>query len=147
MEILVDDIGSFPLPVGLDRETFNRAYKLAREAYAKGTDIREDEFVWENFGKVTLNAFKMKLQTGLDVANYPQQYDGMLQVSDVVHVAMEKGSFAVEEKDAFLPEMRLINEEAKALSEEFGGKIRLRVSLFGPFELYLKEMSKRQFYL
>jgi 5-methyltetrahydropteroyltriglutamate--homocysteine methyltransferase len=141
MEILIDDIGSFPLPQGLDRETFNRAYRQAREAYAKGENIRENVFIWENFGKVSLDAFKLKMQTGLDIVNYPQQYDGMLQVSDVVHVAMEKGTFTVEEKDAFLPEVRLISDEAKALSEQFGGKIRLRVSLFGPFELYIKEMG------
>ena len=141
METFVDDIGSFPLPAGTSREVFNRAYKLAREAYAKGTDIREDVFVWDNFGKVTLDAFRLKLQTGLDVVNYPQQYDGLLQVSDVIHGAMEKGTFTVEEKDAFLPEVRLLSDEAKLLSEEFGSKIRLRVSFFGPFELYLKELG------
>jgi 5-methyltetrahydropteroyltriglutamate--homocysteine methyltransferase len=141
MDILVDDIGSFPLPSEVDSEAFSRAYRMAREAYAKGKNIREDAFLWANFGKITLDAFKMKLETGLDVVNYPQQCDGITQVSDVVHVEMEKGSFLVEEKDAFLPEVQLIRDEAKSLSEEFGGKIRLRISLYGPFEQYLKEMG------
>lgn len=79
--------------------------------------------------------------SGLDVVNYPQQYDGMKQVSDLVHKAMEKGSFLVEETQAILPEVHLINAEAKALSEEFGKKIQLRVSIFGPLELYLKEIG------
>jgi 5-methyltetrahydropteroyltriglutamate--homocysteine methyltransferase len=35
----------------------------------------------------------------------------------------------------------LINQEAKALSEEFGKKIRLRVSIFGPLEHYLHEVG------
>lgn len=141
METLVDDIGSFPLPSGTERETFKRAYRLSRGAYSKGERIRDDAFLWANFGKVTLDAFKMKLQTGLDVVNYPQQYDGIAQVSDVVHSAMEQGSFLVNDKDAFLPEIKLINDEAKSLSEEFGAKIKLRVSIFGPLEHYLKEMG------
>ena len=100
-----------------------------------------DAFVWENFGRVTVDAFKKKCLTGLDVVNYPQQYDGVRQVSEVIHVAMEKGAFIVDEQDAVLPEVALINSEAKNLSEEIGGRIRLRVCLFGPMEQYLKEMG------
>jgi 5-methyltetrahydropteroyltriglutamate--homocysteine methyltransferase len=137
---LIDDVGSFPLPATVKSETFSRAYRMAREAMLSGRDIREDAFLWENFGKVTLDAFKQKCLTGLDVVNYPQQYDGIKQVSDVVHKAMEKGSFLVDGRDAFLPEVRLIKEEAKRLSEETR-KIRLRVSLFGPMEQYLKELG------
>ncbi len=32
MDTLVDDIGSFPLPAGIKRETYSKAYELAREA-------------------------------------------------------------------------------------------------------------------
>ncbi len=141
METLIDDVGSFPLPSAINREAFNQAYRLSRESYSKGNRIRENAFLWENFGKVTLDAFRKKLQTGLDVVNYPQQYDGMRQIADAVHSAMEKGGFLVDEKEAFLPEVRLISDEAKSLSEEFGGKIRLRVSIFGPLEHYLKEIG------
>ena len=141
MDTLIDDIGSFPLPRKVDSSTFSEAYKQARDAYKKNESICKDDFLWENFGKVTFDAFKMKLETGLDVVNYPQQYDGIKQVSDAIHATMDKGSFLVEEKDAFLPEVRLIQDEAKSLSEELGAKIRLRVSLFGPMEQYLKEMG------
>ena len=141
MVALVDDVGSFPLPSNVNRETFNKAYQRAREIILSGQSLRADAFVWESFGKGTLEAFVKKCQTGLDVVNYPQQYDGMKQVSDVVHKAMEKGTFLVDERDAFLPEVQLIKEEAKSLSEELGRKIRLRVSLFGPMEQYLKELG------
>jgi 5-methyltetrahydropteroyltriglutamate--homocysteine methyltransferase len=114
---------------------------LARESAVGGKDLRADTFLWENFGKVTLDAFKKKWQTGLDVVTYPQQYDGVRQVSDVIHVAMEKGTFIVDEQNAVLPEVTLINSEAKSLSEEIGVRIRLRVCLFGPMEQYLKEMG------
>ena len=141
MVALVDDIGSFPLPFYVSPEVFDRAYRLARVAIRGGQALRADAFVWENFGRVTLDAFKAKCLTGLNVVNYPQQYDGVLQVSDVVHIAMSRGSFIVDEQDAFLPEVELIKQEAASISEEIGGKIKLRVCLFGPMEQYLKEMG------
>jgi 5-methyltetrahydropteroyltriglutamate--homocysteine methyltransferase len=142
MIALVDDIGSFPLPSNVIPEDFDRAYRLARMAVRGGQALREDAFVWENFGRVTLDAFKAKCLTGLNVVNYPQQYDGVLQVSDVVHVAMARGTFIVNEQDAFLPEVELIKQEAASISEEIGGKIKLRICLFGPMEQYLKEMGR-----
>jgi 5-methyltetrahydropteroyltriglutamate--homocysteine methyltransferase len=141
MEPLVDDVGSFPLPLNVDRETFDRAYCLAREAIINGRDPRKDKFLLKNFCEVTLDAFKKKCLAGLDVINYPQQYDGIRQVSDVIHVVMAKGTFVVEQKQAVLPEVHLIREEAKRLSEELGKKIRLRVCIFGPLEQYLKEIG------
>jgi 5-methyltetrahydropteroyltriglutamate--homocysteine methyltransferase len=141
MEPLVDDVGSFPLPLTVDRETFDRAYCLAREAVINGRDPRKDEFLLKNFCNVILDAFKKKILTGLDVINYPQQYDGIRQVSDAIHMAMAKGTFMVEENQAVLPEVHLIREEAKRLSEELGKKVRLRVCIFGPLEQYLKEIG------
>jgi 5-methyltetrahydropteroyltriglutamate--homocysteine methyltransferase len=141
MDTLLDDIGSFPLPNEVGRETFNKAYHLAREAILDGKDPLRDEFTKKNFCNVVLESFKKKIQTGLDVVNYPQHYDGMKQINDVIHKTMEKGTFVVDEKEAFFPEVRLINAESKRLSEEFGKKISLRVSLFGPMELYLKEIG------
>jgi 5-methyltetrahydropteroyltriglutamate--homocysteine methyltransferase len=134
-------VGSFPLPSDVNREIFNKAYQRAREVILSGQVLRADALGWENFGKVTFDAFVKKCQTGLDVVNYPQQYDGIRQVSDVVHVAMEKGTFVVDERDAFLPEVELIKQESAFIAEETGGKIALRVCLFGPMEQYLKEMG------
>jgi methionine synthase II (cobalamin-independent) len=141
MDTLIDDIGSFPLPTTMDRETYNKAYRSAREAMTNGRDISEDEFIRKNFCNVTINSFKRKIGTGLDVVNSPWHYDGICQVSDAVHKAMDKGTFVVDEKDAFLPEVRVIEAEAKSLCEEFGKKILLRACMFGPMEQYLKEMG------
>ena len=141
METIVDDIGSFPLPATVDRETYNKAYRLAREAQTNGKDISKDDFIRKNFYDVTINSFKRKIETGLDVINTPWHYDGIRQVSDAVHKAMEKGTFVVDEKNTFFPEVRVIEEQAKSISEEFGKKIMLRVCMFGPIELYLKEIG------
>jgi 5-methyltetrahydropteroyltriglutamate--homocysteine methyltransferase len=141
MEPLVDDIGSFPLPAEVDSETYNKAYQLARDALTNSKDVSGDKFIRENFYDVTINSFKLKICTGLDVVNTPWHYDGVRQVSDAVHKAMEKGTFVVDEKDAFLPEVRVIEAEAKCLSEEYGKKIALRACMYGPMELYLQEMG------
>lgn len=141
MKTLIDDVGSFPLPSNVKREAFNEAYQRARKVILHGQTLRADAFVWENFGKVMFDSFVKKCQTGLDVVTYPQQYDGIKQVSEVVHVAMEKGTFVVDERDAFLPEIELIKQEAAQISEAIGDRIKLRVCLFGPMEQYLKEMG------
>jgi 5-methyltetrahydropteroyltriglutamate--homocysteine methyltransferase len=54
---------------------------------------------------------------------------------------MDSGTFVVPEKEAYLPEVEVIKARAKDLSEEFGKKILLRISLFGPMEQYLKEIG------
>ncbi len=141
METLVDDIGSFPLPAAIDKETYDKAYRLAREALSKGRDITKDEYLNRNFADVTINSFKRKLKSGLDVVNTPWHYDGICQVSDVVHKAMVGGSFIVDEKEAFLPEVKIIEEQAKNLNDVLGRKIMLRVCFFGPMEQYLKEIG------
>jgi len=142
MEILVDDIGSFPLPPTIGKEQFERAYALARKALNQGKDIREDEFLLKNFYNIIIDSFRKKCQTGLDVVNYPQHYDMRNQFAEVIRKAMEKGTYEVEEKVAVIPEVHVISNEAKALSEEFGRKILLRVCITGPMELYLKMIGK-----
>jgi 5-methyltetrahydropteroyltriglutamate--homocysteine methyltransferase len=141
METFVDDIGSFPLPAGIKREDYARAYELARDAIIKGKDPYKDDFVEKTFCSTVVDSFKKKLALGLDVVNYPQHFSGLRQVGDAIHAAMATGSFVVEEKTAILPEIYVLNREAKVLSEEFGKKIQLRISLFGPIEQYLNEVG------
>ena len=141
MVTLVDDVGSFPLPPYASREAFSRAYDIARQTIINGEDPSKDEFARKNYCSVVLDSFRRKLQTGLDVANFPQNQDAIKKVGEVIHTAMEKGTFVVDSKEAILPEVQVINGEAKQLSEEIGKKIALRVSLFGPMEQYLKEIG------
>jgi 5-methyltetrahydropteroyltriglutamate--homocysteine methyltransferase len=141
METLVDDVGSFPLPTNIKRQDYAKAYELAREAIANGREPSENSFVQKVFCETVIESFKKKLASGLDVVNFPQAFSGLRQVGDAIHTAMEKGSFVVDEKQAFLPEVYVINKEAKRLSEEFEKKIALRISIFGPLEQYLHEIG------
>jgi 5-methyltetrahydropteroyltriglutamate--homocysteine methyltransferase len=138
MHTLVDDVGSFPLPHHVDKELFNRAYVLARDALIEGKDIRKDDFLLNNFYQVIIDSFRKKCQTGLDVVSYPQHYDMHSQFTDTIHEAMDKGTYLVDEEHAIIPEVHVISQEAKQLCEDLGKKLLLRVCVTGPMELYLK---------
>ena len=141
METLVDDIGSFPLPARIKKEQYAKAYEQARELIIKKQDPFKDEFVEKNFCTIVVESFRKKISTGIDVVNFPQHYSGIKQVGDAVHEAMNKGSFVVDQEKAFLPELYVLNQEAKRINEEYGKKIELRVSIFGPIEQYLAEVG------
>lgn len=138
MDILVDDIGSFPLPAYAKRELFDKAYALAREAIINRRDIQKDDFLYNNFYRVIMDSFKAKCAAGLDVINYPQHYDIYKQFTEVIQKAMSQGTYVVDERDAVIPEVHVIKEEAKTIYEEKGRRIPLRVCVTGPIELYLK---------
>ena len=141
MDILIDDIGSFPLPEDLDRQTFDQAYKLARQKVINGEDISKDDFLHNNFSRVVVDSFRKKCVTGLDVINYPQHYDMYKQFTEPIREAMSKGTYLVDEKQAVIPEIVVINGAGKELSEEFGRRLLLRVCVTGPMELYLREVG------
>ena len=141
MNILVDDVGSFPLPSGTNRRIFEKAYVLARERIIKRKNIRNNDFLLENFQRIIVDSFIKKCDSGLDVVNYPQHYDMHKQFIDIIRKAMEKGTYVVDERDAIIPEVHVIKEEAKRFYERKGNKVLLRVCITGPMELYLSEIG------
>lgn len=141
MSTLVDDVGSFPLPSFIDKKTFNRAYVIAREKITCGENIQADEFLMQNFYSVVVDSFKKKIEAEIDIVNYPQHYGIYEQFTDVIHKAMSKGTYIVDGNQAIIPEVHVISQEAKRLSEENGKRIALRVCITGPMELYLKEVG------
>jgi len=120
---------------------FDEAYLLASEAIINGKDIKQDRFLHGNFYRVIVDSFKKKTETGLDVATYPQHYDMHKQFADAIHKAMDKGTYVVDQNYAIIPEVRVIENEARNLSERTGKRISLRVCITGPMELYLKEIG------
>jgi 5-methyltetrahydropteroyltriglutamate--homocysteine methyltransferase len=141
MDTVVDDVGSFPLPLHVDAKSFNKAYVLAKEAIINGKDIRKDGFLLNNFYQVVVDSFRKKVDAGLDVVNYPQHYDMHEQFAEAIHKAMDKGTYVADEKAAIIPEVYVIEQEAKRFSEETGKRILLRACVTGPMELYLKEIG------
>jgi 5-methyltetrahydropteroyltriglutamate--homocysteine methyltransferase len=141
MDTLVDDVGSFPLPLSVNRQLFNEAYARARRAIIDGKDLRNDEFLFRNFYDVVLDSFRKKIDAGLDVINYPQHYDIHGQFMETIQEAMNRGTYIVDERDAMIPEVYVISEEAKGICEKIGKKVALRTCVTGPMELYLKKIG------
>jgi len=141
MSAFVDDVGSFPLSPEIDRKSFEKAYALARKSMARGKEMESDQFLQRNFYRVIVDSFVKKAQTGLDVVNYPQHYDMQRQLGDMLREAMARGTYLIDEKQAFLPEVNVIKQEAKRLYEQLGKKVQLRVCILGPMEFYLREIG------
>jgi 5-methyltetrahydropteroyltriglutamate--homocysteine methyltransferase len=138
MAILVDDVGSFPLPNGMSRESFDEAYLKARQAIDAAEGARRTAVVPSLFSSAVIDSFRLKLSSGLDMVTYPQLYDMHRQILDLVYRAADKGTYLVDYNEAILPEVNIIKDEARKLSEEHGRPIRLRTCVAGPLELYLK---------
>jgi 5-methyltetrahydropteroyltriglutamate--homocysteine methyltransferase len=138
MSVLVDDVGSFPLPLRVDKKVFDQAYEDARAAIRDGKSVKTDAFLRKNFYDVIVESFRRKCNSGLDVVNYPQHYGMHEQLSNVIAKAMERGTYVVDRNDAILPEVSVISDSAREFSEEFDRRISLRVCVTGPLEMYLK---------
>ena len=72
---LYDDVGSFPLPPYVDKESFKRFYWTAYSGIINKTDIFEHRGIHNYFTHPILQSFQLKLNAGVSVVNYPQHMD------------------------------------------------------------------------
>lgn len=131
--MLIDDIGSFPLPKDITREDFALAYPEAQEAYAEGKELNEDA----PFYRAVASSLKLKIDSGIDVVNYPQHYDMHKQFLEPIEKHQTE-PFLIDEKYAVIPELYVVEKEAEKYFEEKGERLELKVCVTGPIELYTK---------
>jgi 5-methyltetrahydropteroyltriglutamate--homocysteine methyltransferase len=135
--VYVDDVGSFPLPKGITKEDFAEAYPKAQKAFAEGKDLTEDSTLRDIFYKAVASSLGSKIGSGLDVVNYPQHYDMHKQfLGAIEHYQTEP--YLIDRKYAVIPELFVIEREAKKYYEERGESLKLKVCVTGAIELYLK---------
>ncbi|MEM2925355.1 MAG: hypothetical protein QXJ68_06660 [Methanocellales archaeon] len=130
--VYVDDIGSLPLPRRSDitKEKFASLYIEQQEIAAQKGKIESQLFY-----DVIASALWLKVESGLDVINYPQLYN----MYDQFLIAMrnhEIEPFLIKEKYAVIPELFVVKEEARKYHEQKGERLKLRVCVTGPLELY-----------
>ena len=136
--VLVDDVGSFPLPAWINERDFTSAYKKAREDYG-GEDFKI-------IAGVVLDSFEEKLKANLDVAAYPQHYSMHLQFLEQIK-SNEEEPYLISEEKARIIEADIIREHAKEICENFNlEKIKLKVVATGAIELYLATELKNNIY-
>jgi 5-methyltetrahydropteroyltriglutamate--homocysteine methyltransferase len=127
-EIIFDDIGSYPLPEGINREWVKNAFKTRAED--------------EELFKVINDAFQQKIDAGVEVPTYPQYQDMNEQFLKVIRdPECSNSPFEVKLECAKIEELEAIEKVAKAYKEQFGKTLNTRICVTGPTELYLKEFG------
>ena len=134
--VIIDDIGSFPLPANISREEFNSAYPNAFAAFAEGRRLEEIPGL-RPFLSAVSSSLKAKLEAQLDVVTYPQHFDMHRQFMEPIEKYQQE-PFLIKERYAVIPELYVVEQEAKRYYEECGERLRLRVCVTGAIELYLK---------
>ncbi len=131
-EIIFDDIGSFPLPDDVSKDWI-------MNKFAEGKD--DDEL-----SALLKNAFRMKIDAGVQVPTYPQYQDMNEQFLSVIRDPENcDDPFKVKQDAARIMELESIEPVAKAYMEETGDKLDIRVCVTGPLELYLKEFGGTEY--
>lgn len=127
--ILIDDVGSFPLPENVTRDQVSKAAIMYARAFARGLPpdkIAQNKFILHNLVLPVQQAFETKLATGIDLPNYPQFRDMNTMFLDL----LEDG-LTVKKELAIIPEVVIINEWAASRTE----RIDLRICITGAVEL------------
>lgn len=136
MQILTDDVGSFPLAKEA-RQKLAEVYREAQRACAEGRDLTQDAQLYEQFYKPVARSLEYKINSGLDVVNYPQHYDMHAQFLDAIN-EHAKEPYLIESRHAVIPELFVVEREARKHFEARGEKLKLKVCVTGAIELYLK---------
>ena len=133
-----DDVGSFPLPDNIDKETFDRFYWIAYKAFASKNDIFQNKGIQIHFIEPMLDSFKFKLSAGVEIINYPQHMDMYKQFLKPIADYEKEPDLILPEK-AFVPEMFVIEEFAKDFYEKTGQSLKVKLCVTGPIELYVRK--------
>lgn len=153
-DIFVDDVGSFPI-LQEKKDAFVQYYlKAYHELVTNHNDasaICDHRGLNYNVYEPIIRSFRMKLETGLDVVNYPQHFDMNLQFSRPIDL-YPAGSgdlvpYLIDESKAIVPEVLFIQHYVNNTPvEELGipefsasaRQVQLKVCVTGPIELYIK---------
>ena len=121
-DIISDDIGSFPLPEGVKREGLEG----------------------EEFEEVVRGIMQRKISAGIQRPTYPQVKDMISQFfSSIEESQGGEGVWLINEEDAKIPEIEIIDDIAKEHYERTSQPLELRVCVTGPLELYLEKVGNQ----
>jgi 5-methyltetrahydropteroyltriglutamate--homocysteine methyltransferase len=140
-----DDVGSFPLPDNIDKETFDRFYWIAYKAFVNHNDIFQNKGIQIHFLQPMLESFKYKLSAGVEIINYPQHMDMYKQFLKPI-TDYEKEPNLIDSEKAYVPEMFIIKQFARDLFEKTGQKSNVKLCVTGPIELYVRKHQFTVYY-
>jgi len=131
-------MGSVPLPEEIDKQIFNQFYWKAYDALTKKFDIFEHVGLTNFVINPIISSFRMKIDAGIEIINYPQHMDMYNQFLKPINDYQED-LFLIRSDKAIIPEITIINHFAKEIFEQTSNTIKLKVCVTGPIELYLRE--------
>jgi 5-methyltetrahydropteroyltriglutamate--homocysteine methyltransferase len=136
-----DDVGSFPLPKGVKKEEYSKYYWMA---YKKWLDTNKDSDALFNHKEINdffieplIRSFKLKLDAGVEVINYPQHIDMYNQFLKPLE-DFETEPALIEQDKAYILENVILKEFAKDVYEETHDALNVKLCITGPIELYIK---------
>lgn len=136
-DIISDDMGSFPLPEGVNRREIE---SIALEIIT-GNPSEKDR---ENFSQIVSEIMNKKIESGLMRPNYPQIRDMISSFSYLIeNFYEEKEPWMVKKEFALIPEISTLDNVAKKYFESKGKSLKIRVCFTGPMELYLKKVGNQ----
>ena len=135
-----DDVGAFPLAENIEREKFELFYWTSYKALVNNNKeyLLEHSGVKHYFLNPISQAIEFKLKSGLDIINYPQLMDMIIQFLKPI-ADYETEPDLIDPQKAYIPEMFVINEFAKEHYSEEGKSLKVKVCITGPIELYIKK--------
>src|SRR3970040_2078978 len=124
--ILFDDIGSYPLPAGTNREWIASAVKN-----------KDPKLI-----SILRNAMQQKIDAGVDVPTYPQFQDMNQQFLGIINdESTPDEPLIVRREKARIMELEAIEEIGAEYFRKNGRKLSVRVCVTGPVELYFKQFG------
>jgi 5-methyltetrahydropteroyltriglutamate--homocysteine methyltransferase len=124
---LFDDIGSYPLPEGVARGWIKEAFANVERNRTKLYELVK-EAMWQ------------KISAGVDVPNYPQFQNMITQfIVPITDSGKTEAPLLIKEEEAKLVEMDALEELAREYREKRGEKLKVRICVTGPIELYYNQ--------
>ena len=135
-----DDVGSFPLPVNIDKDTHNKFYWIAYRALFNNQNIFENKGIALHFINPINESLQLKINAGVEVINFPQLMDMHTQfLRPINDFEIEPG--LVDNNKALIAEIPVIHEFAKRFFEENGRAIKIKLCVTRPLELYFRRLG------
>ena len=124
--ILFDDIGSFPLPKGINREWVEQA--------KKSNDPKLPDLL--------KGAMQQKIDAGVDVPTYPQFRDMNQMFLEIINDESAQEEPLIVRKDrARIMELSAMEDVGAQYLKKTGKKLNIRLCVTGPIELYMKQFG------
>ncbi|MHC1566589.1 MAG: methionine synthase [Candidatus Syntropharchaeia archaeon] len=115
--VIFDDIGSYPLPEEIGRKEVLK-------------DMRR-------FHEIVRDAMEQKIRSGVEIPTYPQ-FQPMIDqfLSPMMKKENVEEPLLIKEEKAEIIELQAIESLAKEIMEKKGERLRIRICVTGPVELY-----------